>query len=93
MHEKESHEKEESFSVNTNQLVLIGLAALFLLGAFQTWQLANTLTQLNTVGAQAATVATVSAGSSQAQASAPAPSGGVQAPSNLTNLPSQVGGC
>ncbi len=92
MHEKESHEKEESFSFNTSQLVLVGLAALFLMGAFQTWQLANTLTQLNTVGAQAATAATVSAGSSQAQASAPA-SGGTQVPSNLTNLPSQVGGC
>ena len=91
MHEKESHEKEESFSVNTSQLVLIGLAALFLMGAFQTWQLANTLTQLNTVGAQAVT-ATVSGGASQAQASAPAGSS-VQTPSNLTNLPDQVGGC
>ena len=92
MHEKESHEKEKSFSVNTSQLVIFGLVALFLMGAFQTWQLANTLTQLNTVGAQTATVATVSTGSAQAQASAPA-SGGAQVPSNLTNLPSQVGGC
>ncbi len=47
MHEKESHEKEESFSVNTGQLVIIGLAALFLMGAFQTWQLTSTLATLN----------------------------------------------
>ena len=60
MHEKESHEKEESFSINTNQLALVGLAALFLMGAFQTWQLANTLATLNTQAAGANLSATAS---------------------------------
>ena len=87
-HSQQNTNPEQS-NWSANNLLLIGLAAIFVIGAFQTFQLAGTLGELNTANAGQNSVSLSQPAASQQQVGTAQPAG----QQILQNLPTQVRGC
>lgn len=96
--EGKEHEKSDTMelSINTNSLVAIFLAIVFVASAFQTWQLTQFSDKISGQQAQIAGLKTTGFTATAGSFAGPVQQGAPQAtviPSSLQNLPEMVGGC